>query len=83
MKPHLPECIYRRKDKIGFATPENAWLQQNSDSFRSLINEEMAGVFDVNRLNREWSELTRKQTGQGALSVWRLLNLALWTRQVR
>ncbi len=83
MKPHLPEGIYRRKDKIGFATPENTWLRQNSDSFRSPIKDEMEGIIDVNRLNRDWTELADKQTGQVALPVWRLLNFALWTRQVR
>lgn len=80
MKPYLPESIYRRKDKIGFATPENTWLRQNSDSFRSLITDEMSCFVDVPRINRKWSALIGRQPEGGAFPLWRLLNLAMWMK---
>ncbi|MBL3538298.1 asparagine synthase (glutamine-hydrolyzing) [Aminivibrio sp.] len=81
MKQILPESIYRRQDKIGFATPEYAWLQPKSEHFRSLMDDNLSEYLDVAKIRREWSALIKKQPKQGILPIWRLLNVAMWAYQ--
>ncbi|HUX56205.1 MAG TPA: asparagine synthase (glutamine-hydrolyzing) [Bacteroidales bacterium] len=84
MKGVLPEKIRQRKDKTGFATPEDEWFRNTSwqsiifailesDSFRlrNIINPEIA------------KELYRKHlTGKINVSrdIWKWINLELWFR---
>ncbi|NCC58556.1 MAG: hypothetical protein EOM17_13150, partial [Synergistales bacterium] len=83
MRPILPEKIYKRQDKIGFATPEHAWLQPKSEHFKSLMNDSLSEYLDVAKIRREWGNLIEKQPKQGILPLWRLLNVAMWADKTR
>lgn len=79
----LPEEIRTRKDKIGFAPPENVWLGgplrewaedvMSSDQFRQRE------WLDARALDRVWR---RFKSGEAALHtvVWRWLSLETWAR---
>jgi asparagine synthase (glutamine-hydrolysing) len=81
MKPILPEKIYQRQDKIGFATPENAWLRPQSECFRSLMDDSLSEYLDVARIRREWNTLMDRQPKRGVLPLWRLVNVAMWVKK--
>lgn len=83
MRPILPEKIYKRQDKIGFATPEHAWLRPKSEYFQSLMNDSLSDYLNVGKIRREWSDLMERQPKQGALPLWRLLNVAMWADKTR
>lgn len=77
----LPELIRRRRDKIGFYTPENEWIRKNSREFRRLFeNEEdfRAGRY-INRrkLLEDWEQLT---TGKDSIGIFRYICLEKWMR---
>ncbi len=82
MKPLLPQSIYRRQDKIGFATPEYSWIQPKSDYFRSLINDSLSEYLDITKIRQEWNSLMARQPKRGILPLWKLLNLAMWVKRI-
>jgi asparagine synthase (glutamine-hydrolysing) len=81
MKGIVPEVIRRRTDKVGFATPEKAWLSEAKDALRQYISRDLGAFVDVKRLLRDWdSLLMRDASGAGIADVWRIVNLAIWKR---
>ncbi|MBI4381074.1 MAG: asparagine synthase (glutamine-hydrolyzing) [candidate division NC10 bacterium] len=81
MKGIVPEVILNRRDKIGFATPEEAWFRGplwprieetlSSDDFRSLPFFNHTKVHDVLGLyQRGYLEISD--------TLWRWVNLAIW-----
>jgi asparagine synthase (glutamine-hydrolysing) len=79
----VPEEIRNRKDKLGFAPPESAWL---SGPLRPWVEE----IFASREFRqREWWEPAtvdrvwrRFQEGEGGLhgAIWRWLSLEMWAR---
>jgi len=77
----VPPAILARHDKIGFATPEKAWIRSGSTGpIADLIERAIAsdpGWWEPHRLSRLWK---RFREGQAASvgSLWRVANLVLW-----
>lgn len=75
-----PEAVLRRRDKIGFATPEETWLRGSKD----WVNEVMLGdtlreipAFNSQGMQREVQSVIsgrKPLTGE----VWRWINLSKW-----
>lgn len=80
--PSLPAKIRRRRWKVGFTTPEVAWLRAEharalevfaSASFRSR------GLFDADRVMEAFRWFVEGKTSNSLL-FWRILNVELWFR---
>lgn len=84
VKGILPEKISRRTDKIGFATPEDQWLQS------SLFTEIAENILDSDSFKKKtyWNgekvkktfEKYRKGKKRLRRTVWKWINLELWLR---
>lgn len=81
----LPPVVNRRRDKIGFTTPEDAWFTQIQDFvgevFRSesFINRPYLRPAAVNTAFRAYQAgRARAET----MLFWRMLNLELWFREM-
>ena len=85
MKGILPEQIRMRRDKVGFATPEDVWFKSasfrpviesilSSDSFRSR------GIIDA---DKALSLYKKHCDGDIMISkdIWKWINLELWYRR--
>lgn len=79
----VPEEIRRRKDKLGYAPPEVAWLRGPmrpwaEDTFRSASFRQREWV-DVRAIESLWN---RFLDGDGGLhrQIWRWLSLEAWAR---
>ena len=85
MKGILPEKIRMRKDKIGFATPEDEWFREpawqvivndilSSESFkkRNLINQNKAKHLFLKHLSGK---------ANIANEIWKWINIELWFRE--
>jgi asparagine synthase (glutamine-hydrolysing) len=73
----LPKEIYQRKDKVGFATPEQKWFQEQSEVFLEMLpkaNDEFVNWLDV---RRDWHQLIQQSS---TTKLWRLLNFAVWRK---
>jgi asparagine synthase (glutamine-hydrolysing) len=85
MKGVLPEIITNRKDKIGFATPDNDWFREeplksyafdiiNSPTFVSR------GIIDPAKANTAFEKHMRREINIGQ-EIWKWINLELWFRK--
>ncbi|HPD13576.1 MAG TPA: asparagine synthase (glutamine-hydrolyzing) [Planctomycetota bacterium] len=77
----VPAAILARHDKIGFATPERAWIRSASAGpLADLVERAIArdfGWWDPRRLSRLWRRF-REGQASSAGSIWRVANLMLW-----
>ncbi len=79
----LPEKIRARKDKIGFATPEEIWFRT---SLRVHINDILCSRSFEERIYFNVKEVKKAFKGhcEGRMNmsstIWRLVNLELWLR---
>ncbi len=81
LKDFLPRKIYRRLDKLGFATPEKEWLQgygkervmigleQTVSRFPDMFHREELESYVLDALNDKKSL---------DFTLWRLINLGVW-----
>src|ERR671938_68212 len=79
----LPPLVRERRDKLGFVTPQRAWLRGSlgelaGDVFASRSFAER-GFVDAAAARRR---LERHRTGrlEAGMELWRALNLELWAR---
>jgi asparagine synthase (glutamine-hydrolysing) len=84
MRGLTQDAILDRRDKIGFATPEESWLRKLHHWVGRVLNGETAAALPClhgQQMSREWEEIVARRkpfTGY----VWRWLNLILWTERL-
>ena len=85
MKGLLPEKIRVRRDKVGFATPEEVWFAE--DSFREIIESVLnsdsfrnRGIIDPDKA-RQLYEKHCKGEIKISKDIWKWLNLEMWYRE--
>ena len=82
-KDLLPELINRRRNKIGFTTPENEWFKKKSDKILAFFTGEQ---FEAKKyVNQAEVVMVFKDFIAGktddTMLFWRILNLELWMRE--
>lgn len=80
MRGLVPDAILDRRDKIGFATPEQAWLDALRPWVEDVLNSDAARripALDLPAVQREWR---RVMAGQASFDnrCWRWLNVICW-----
>ncbi len=77
MSDLLPCGIAWRRNKIGFAAPEDLWLGRHAEIMAQKIAQSplIRRFCNIDRLRRQYHGLDRK-------SQWRLYSLALWEEQL-
>lgn len=78
MRGIVPDDVLDRRDKIGFATPEQAWLLSMADTVRGWLSEDLQlPFFNQAAVRREFELIV---TGRKAFSwqVWRWINFCRW-----
>jgi asparagine synthase (glutamine-hydrolysing) len=83
MRGIVPDAILQRRDKIGFATPEKAWLQALRPWVESKLQSEHACRIPALR-SRELLRHWERSVGGGKSidsHLWRAINLIEWSRQ--
>jgi len=83
MRGIVPYAILKRKDKIGFSTPERSWLLSSATWVQQCFDHEVAAeipAFHLDVVNRDWDAM---KAGRKPFSyeVWRCLNLISWTKR--
>ena len=77
MRDIVPDIILNRRDKIGFATPENAWILQNTTKWRNLLKEaEAIDFINAQALLKEFDILVA--SGKLNQQIWRWINFVRW-----
>lgn len=85
MRRTIPEKIYHRIDKIGFATPENNWFRSSLmiKFFKNTINDKKSIIRKFINENVFNDILSRYIKGESEyrLLIWRCVNLELWIKK--
>jgi asparagine synthase (glutamine-hydrolysing) len=77
MKDIVPDSILKRKDKIGFKTPQTAWLIQNKNIINKwLLSAKELPFIDESKCDIE-TLINQKNFNKGA---WNLINYCRWTQ---
>lgn len=72
-KDILPEVIYNRKDKLGFATPEKTWLLQHYDLIQDAIQKESIHLSPILNIDLLFQEKDMKK-------IFRVFIFSRWLR---
>lgn len=78
MRGIVPDEILYRRDKIGFATPEQAWLFSMADTVRDWLQVDLkVPFFNQAKMLQEFEQII---AGKKAFSwqVWRWINFCRW-----
>jgi asparagine synthase (glutamine-hydrolysing) len=83
MRGIVPEGILKRRDKIGFATPEKIWLINLRPWIEKVLKSDTANSLRAIRLEgfmREWENVFE---GKKSFDwrIWRVINLVKWMEQ--
>jgi len=79
----LPDSITKRRNKIGFTTPEYEWFRNNLDRIYEIILSPSFGkrhYFNQEEAIKFLHSFTKGETDD-TLLIWRLINLELWLRE--
>ena len=77
----VPRQILERRDKIGFASPEDTWLNAWKPELRGLREEprsEVIGVFKPGALARAFDSWVAGRLARDVF--WRVLSVEMWSR---
>ena len=80
MRGIVPETILDRRDKVGFQTPEHAWLRGQGE----LIQDWLSGADELPFLNTNLcrQHVSNMLNGRKSFSpqAWRLINYCRWAQ---
>ena len=79
----LPDMISKRRNKIGFTTPEGEWFRSIAPQLRDVFASESFAsrpFFDAPSVLALFDDYIAHPENHGTLMFWRLLNVELWMR---
>jgi len=82
MRNVLPEEIRTRRDKIGFATPEEKWLIDNKEKINEILKSQRfmkRKYFDQKEVTRRFNEFFNGR-GHDTSVFWKIICLEIWLR---
>ena len=79
----LPDMISKRRNKIGFTTPEGEWFRSIAPQLRDIFASASFAsrpFFDAPSVLALFDDYIAHPENHGTLMFWRLLNVELWMR---
>lgn len=77
-KSVLPKAIYERKDKIGFAAPEQRWFKEQMNALLAFIPMENDEFVNWKELRGNWTAIINHAQQSSTIKLWRFINFAVW-----
>ncbi len=80
----LPPLVHRRRNKIGFTTPEDSWFQRIKNDVHLIFASESFGArpyFDQPAVLAAFSAYLSGKVSPDTMTFWRMLNVELWLRE--
>jgi asparagine synthase (glutamine-hydrolysing) len=80
----LPPLVHRRRNKIGFTTPEDSWFQRIKNDVHLIFASDSFGArpyFDQPAVLAAFSAYLAGRVSADTMTFWRLLNVELWLRE--
>ena len=79
----LPAEIYNRNDKLGYATPNNKWLNEISGSFFDNFNEELKPYLNIQLLKKNYKNFFSPKSNHDNGRIFKFLSFAIWINEVK
>lgn len=82
LKSILPEKIVKRRWKVGFSTPEVAWLRESKKEINQIFSSKSylsRPYFNHAKIQKTFEEFLEGKNDESML-FWRIINLELWLR---
>ena len=79
----LPDMISKRRNKIGFTTPEGEWFRTIAPHLMEIFTSESFAsrpYFDAPSVVALFEDYIENPGNHGTMMFWRLLNVELWMR---
>jgi asparagine synthase (glutamine-hydrolysing) len=85
MKDVLPQSIFQRTDKLGFATPQANWLMNENLKMKKHIQElasyDTDNIVNTNQLLNNWNSIFAFANQRSTQDfVWRYMNYLMWRK---
>jgi asparagine synthase (glutamine-hydrolysing) len=80
MKKYLPKKIFKRKDKIGFISPQSKWLRSLSDFFDDIVYSESfkeRPYINWKKFEKKYTEF-RDNKNDDSKELWKIFGVFLW-----
>lgn len=80
----LPPLVHRRRNKIGFTTPEDTWLRRIKNDVYLILSSARFGArpyFDQPAVLRAFQWYLSGRAGADTMAFWRMINVELWLRE--
>ncbi|MBI4034280.1 asparagine synthase (glutamine-hydrolyzing) [Candidatus Saccharibacteria bacterium] len=80
----LPDAVRRRRNKIGFTTPEVEWFKALANDFYQILTSESFGrrpYFDQAAAVEAYKRFKAGRLATDTMTFWRLINVELWLRE--
>nr|WP_018253355.1 asparagine synthase (glutamine-hydrolyzing) [Salinispora mooreana] len=80
----LPRLVNRRRNKIGFTTPEDSWFQRIKNDVYLIFASRSFGArpyFDQRAVLQAFEDYVAGRGGVETMTFWRMLNVELWLRE--
>lgn len=81
--PFIPESVLNRKDKLGFTTPNNEWIDQLSDQFEAVFTNQVSSYLDVKRIKKDLSFIFKRPQEAENGRLFKLIAFAKWVDGLR
>lgn len=78
--PFMPEAILRRTDKMGYVTPNNAWVTQLKDQFRPYFEQDFKGILRKDKLLKEYDTLFDIKDKPENGRTFKFIAFAIWKK---
>lgn len=81
MRGIMPDLITDRISKLGFTTPEEEWMREHPELFRSLLSdaaERLSPLLERQRTLDWYDEIWRTDRFRECHVIWRIISAARW-----
>lgn len=78
--PWLPDSIRGRRDKLGYATPNNHWITSLRHEFRHYFDDDFDGILNTETILKEYDQLFSPQGAIDTGRVFKFIAFAVWRK---
>ncbi|CAN5828451.1 asparagine synthase (glutamine-hydrolyzing) [soil metagenome] len=80
--PFIPKTIKNRRDKMGYATPNNKWVTQLKDQLRPYFEQDLSGYIEKKKLLRDYDSFFSIENKPENGRTFKFMAFAVWKQSM-
>jgi asparagine synthase (glutamine-hydrolysing) len=77
-KDLLPQSVYTRKDKMGFSSPNNEWMNEIKNDLKSYITNDLEDIYNLSNFNKSYNSFFDKRNQAENYKTLKWLMFPVW-----